>query len=140
MKIFYNSQPTMHLEELQQKWFDALNYAATNAKNFQHQNFTNDTRQSENEKVFTISPSVLDELIAKHEAKGRLEGRAKGRVEGKVKGKAEIIIRILSRRLESPSKPLLKKIKSVQNTIKLDELADFALTCLSLDDFSTALE
>ncbi|MDR0610813.1 MAG: hypothetical protein LBG58_11935 [Planctomycetaceae bacterium] len=92
--------------------------------------------------------SLLDELIAEHEAKGeargKAEGKAKGKAEGEAKGKAEgtakTIIRILSIRLETPSKPLQKKIQSIKNIAKLEELVDFALTCVSLDEFATALK
>jgi hypothetical protein len=73
-------------------------------------------------------------------AEGRIEGRVEGRVEGKVEGKAEMILRILSRRLAPPSKTLEKKICSIRNINKLDELADFALTCVSLNEFMTALK
>jgi hypothetical protein len=68
------------------------------------------------------------------------EGKAEGKVEGKAEGKAETIIRILSRRLELPSKSFQKKIYSIRNIAKLDELADFALTCVSLEEFATALK
>jgi hypothetical protein len=81
---------------------------------------------------------------AEGRAEGRVEGRIEGRTEGKVEGrideKANMIIRILSRRLETPSKIIQKKICSIRNMNKLDELADFALTCVSLDEFMTALE
>jgi hypothetical protein len=73
-------------------------------------------------------------------AKGRVEGRVEGRIEGIVEDRAKMIIRILSRRLELPSMLLQNRISSIQNIDKLDELADFALTCVSLDEFATALE
>jgi hypothetical protein len=41
--------------------------------------------------------------------------------------------------LETPSESLQKKINSIRDIAKLDELADFALTCVSLDEFATAL-
>ncbi|MDR0336413.1 MAG: hypothetical protein LBI18_04915 [Planctomycetaceae bacterium] len=72
--------------------------------------------------------------------KWQAEGKAKGKAEGEAKGKAEMVIRILSRRLELPSKSLQKKICSIQDITKLDELADFALTCVSLNEFATALK
>jgi hypothetical protein len=72
--------------------------------------------------------------------KWRAEGKVEGRTEGIVEGRAKMIIRILSRRLESPPMPLQNRISSIQNIDKLDELADFALTCVSLDEFATALE
>jgi hypothetical protein len=66
--------------------------------------------------------------------------RAEGKTEGRAEGKAETIIRILSRRLTLPSKTLQKKIYSIRNIDQLDELTDFALTCVSLDEFMTALK
>jgi hypothetical protein len=76
--------------------------------------------------------------VDKWRAEGKVEGKAEGATEGEAKGKAEMIIRILSRRLESPPKSLQKKICSIQNITQLDELADFALTCVSLNEFETA--
>jgi hypothetical protein len=64
----------------------------------------------------------------------------KWRAEGEAEGRVKMIIRILSRRLESPSVLLQNRISSIRNIDKLDELADFALTCVSLDEFATALE
>ncbi|MDR2756742.1 MAG: DUF4351 domain-containing protein [Planctomycetaceae bacterium] len=78
-------------------------------------------------------------LVDKWRAEGKAEGKAEGEAEGEAKGKAEMIIRILSRRLESPPKSLQKKILSIHDRTQLDELADFALTCVSLDEFATAL-
>jgi hypothetical protein len=72
--------------------------------------------------------------------KWRTEGRVEGRVEGEAEGRAKTVIRILSRRLGVPSKPLQKKICSIRNIAKLDELTDFALTCVSLKEFATALK
>ncbi|MDR2705827.1 MAG: hypothetical protein LBC02_08630 [Planctomycetaceae bacterium] len=52
-----------------------------------------------------------------------------------------MIIRILTRRLEPPPPiSLQNKIYSIRNITKLDELADFALSCVSLEEFATALE
>jgi hypothetical protein len=64
----------------------------------------------------------------------------KWQAEGEAKGKAEMIVNILSHRLKLPSKRLQKKICSIQDIAKLNELADFAWTCVSLDEFATALE
>ncbi|MDR3196906.1 MAG: DUF4351 domain-containing protein [Planctomycetaceae bacterium] len=82
----------------------------------------------------------VDKWRAEGRDEGRDEGRAEGEAKGEAKGKAEMIIRILSRRLETPSESLQKKINSIREIAKLDELADFALTCVSLDEFATALE
>ncbi|MDR2438311.1 MAG: Rpn family recombination-promoting nuclease/putative transposase, partial [Planctomycetaceae bacterium] len=176
MQIYRKLKPTLHLQESQQEWIDALNYAITSAKHFPPEEYVNVTKQIEQEGDIIMSTSLLDQLIAKGKtegriegkaegrtegkaegrtegraegkaegriegrAEGRTEGRAKGRTEGRVEGKAEMIIRILSRRLRLPSKLLQKKINSIQNSAKLDELADFALTCVSLEEFATALK
>ncbi|MDR0390355.1 MAG: hypothetical protein LBH59_00480 [Planctomycetaceae bacterium] len=65
-------------------------------------------------------------------------GEAKGEAIGEAKGKAESIIRILTRRIDKPSARLQKKIREVHNLNSLDELIDFASTCVSLDEFATA--
>ncbi|MDR2440358.1 MAG: hypothetical protein LBE12_13440 [Planctomycetaceae bacterium] len=80
MKIFYNLRSTRNLEKSQQEWFEALNYAATSVRHFEPQNPLNNTQQTEKEKVFTMSPSLLNELAAKYETKGK----AKGRTEEKI--------------------------------------------------------
>ncbi|MDR2116441.1 MAG: Rpn family recombination-promoting nuclease/putative transposase, partial [Planctomycetaceae bacterium] len=185
--IFQKLQPTLHLKESQQEWYDAVYYATTSAKNFKRRDYIDLTKQIQKEGGIPMSVSLLDELIAEGIAKaqvdfakvqadlakaqvdfakvqadlakaqaegetrgivkgwaegetrgivkGRVEGIAKGRAEGIVKGRAEgeaeMIIRILSRRLKSPPTSLQKKINSIQNLAKLDELADFALTCVS---------
>ncbi|MDR2346613.1 MAG: hypothetical protein LBE18_11145, partial [Planctomycetaceae bacterium] len=58
--------------------------------------------------------------------------------EGISKGKAEDIIRILTRRIEKPSAKLQKRIREVKDINELDELIDFAITCVSLGEFATA--
>ncbi|MDR0610659.1 MAG: Rpn family recombination-promoting nuclease/putative transposase [Planctomycetaceae bacterium] len=136
LEIYRKLQPTIHLKESQQEWYDALHYAASSAKHFKYQDFINLTKQTPKEGGITMSTSLLDELVAKGEAKGKAEGKA----EGEAKGKADTIIRILTHRLKMPPKSLQKKINSIQNIAKLDELIDFALTCVSLNEFATALK
>jgi hypothetical protein len=124
MKIYRKLQPTLHLKKSQQEWFDVLYYASTSAKHFEHQDYINLNKQTQKEGGIPMPISLLDELVA----------------EGKAEGKAEMIIHILTCRLKMPSKSLQKKIYSIKNSAKLDELADFALTCVSLDEFTTALK
>jgi hypothetical protein len=62
----------------------------------------------------------------------------KRKVEGKTEGKAEYIIRVLTRRLGTPPAKLQNQINEVKNVEQLDELFDFATTCVSLDEFATA--
>jgi hypothetical protein len=44
----------------------------------------------------------------------------------------------LTARFEKPSAKLQKQIMSVKDIDKLDELTDFALSCVSLGEFATA--
>jgi hypothetical protein len=90
---------------------------------------------------------VTDELLAEIEkteigAKWRdrwqAVGEAKGIAKGIAKGKAKSIIKCLTVRFEMPSAKLQKQIMKVNDIDKLDELVDFALTCVSLGEFATA--
>ena len=92
---------------------------------------------------FTKREAKITEHFTEREAKIMerfTEREAKNKAESEAKSKAEMIIRILSHRLELPSRTLQDKIISIRNLEKLDELADFALTCISLDEFATALK
>jgi hypothetical protein len=44
----------------------------------------------------------------------------------------------LTRRLGNPSAKLQKQIREVKDINELDELIDFAITCVSLGEFATA--
>ncbi|MDR0391483.1 MAG: hypothetical protein LBH59_06230 [Planctomycetaceae bacterium] len=68
----------------------------------------------------------------------KAEGIAEGEAKGKAEGKAETIIKILASRLETPPAKLQQQIMSVKDIDKLDELTDFALSCVSLGEFATA--
>ncbi|MDR2345634.1 MAG: hypothetical protein LBE18_06175 [Planctomycetaceae bacterium] len=94
-----------------------------------------------------MSPTLLEkikqtpygaEMLNLSRAEGKAEGRTEGRAEGETGGKAEAIIRILTRRLDRPSAKLQEQISEVKNVQKLDELIDFAVTCVSLGEFATA--
>jgi hypothetical protein len=65
-------------------------------------------------------------------------GETRGIAKGKAECKADDIIRILTRRIDKPSARLQKKIREVCDLNQLDELIDFSLTCVSLDEFATA--
>ncbi|MDR2345647.1 MAG: DUF4351 domain-containing protein, partial [Planctomycetaceae bacterium] len=81
---------------------------------------------------------MLNRYRTEGKAEGLSEGISKGKVEGKAEGKAEGIIRILTRRLGNPSAKLQKQIRDVKDINELDELFDFAITCVSLGEFATA--
>ncbi|MDR1483293.1 MAG: hypothetical protein LBT09_00565 [Planctomycetaceae bacterium] len=59
-------------------------------------------------------------------------------IDGRCDGKVEDIIRILIRRFKTPSKKLQKQLKDVKDVDKLNELVDFAMTCVSINEFATA--
>ncbi len=63
-----------------------------------------------------------------------------GRVEGRVEGQAEMIIRILTHRLKTPSKILQSRIRAVSDPRKMNDLGDLAIDCVSLEEFSKALD
>jgi hypothetical protein len=134
MEIYRKLRPTLHLKKSRQEWHDALFYASTSAKHFKHQDYVNVTNQTRQEGGIAMSTSLLDELIAERET---LVAKCE---TNEARGEAKMIIHILTHRLKTPSKSLQKKIYSIQNTTKLEELADFALTCVSLDEFATALK
>ncbi|MDR2760993.1 MAG: DUF4351 domain-containing protein [Planctomycetaceae bacterium] len=62
----------------------------------------------------------------------------RGKAEGLVKARAEDIIRFLTRRFQEPPKKLQRQIMSVRDLEQLDELIDFAATCVSIGEFATA--
>ena len=55
-------------------------------------------------------------------------------------GGARAIIRILTRRFRTVSKPIKNKASSIVNIDRLDQLTDQALDCQSLDEFAEALK
>ncbi|MDR2172381.1 MAG: DUF4351 domain-containing protein [Planctomycetaceae bacterium] len=77
-------------------------------------------------------------IAEKYYTKATTKGKAEGIAEGKVEGIAEGIIRILRKRLSEPSANLQAQIMGVRSEDKLYELLDFAYTCVSLGEFSTA--
>jgi hypothetical protein len=136
IKIYEKLKPTLHIKASQQMWQKILFYMITSAKHFHPEDYQKLLKKIPNKGDVEMTISLIDRMTEKSKA----EGIAEGRTEGKAEGKAEMIIRILSLRLEVPPKSLQKKINSIQNIAKLDELGDFALTCVSLGEFSTALK
>jgi len=67
-------------------------------------------------------------------------GWENGVAEGEIKGGARAIIRILTRRFRTVSKPVKDKVGSITDIDRLDELTDQALDCQSLAEFSKSLQ
>ncbi|MDR2344994.1 MAG: DUF4351 domain-containing protein [Planctomycetaceae bacterium] len=90
-----------------------------------------------------MSPSAAEtywnEAAIQGEARGIEKGEARGIEKGKAIGEANAIIRMLRRRVGEPPARLRNRIMSIQSIDKLDELLDFAFTCVSLGEFATAL-
>ncbi|MDR2346177.1 MAG: DUF4351 domain-containing protein [Planctomycetaceae bacterium] len=76
---------------------------------------------------------------ARGETRGIAIGEARGEARGKAIGEVNSIIRVLRRRVGEPSAELKSRIMNIQSIDKLDELLDFASTCVSLGEFATAL-
>ncbi|MDR1485959.1 MAG: Rpn family recombination-promoting nuclease/putative transposase [Planctomycetaceae bacterium] len=128
-------------------WDKCLYYLFTSAKYFTfdaYQQLVKLTKEL-GDKIMspTAAETYYNQAMTIGEAKGKAEGEAKGKAEGeargKAKGKALSVIRALTRRIEEPSMEVKDKIMSVQSESKLDELFDFALTCVSIGEFETAL-
>jgi hypothetical protein len=84
--------------------------------------------------------TFIEKEFDKGVAVGKAEGKAEGLAAGKAETEARNILRILTRRIKPPSKSLQNKVNAVRDLQKLDELLDFALTCVTLEEFATALE
>jgi hypothetical protein len=70
---------------------------------------------------------------------GKKMGEKRGKANGMFAAKADAIIAVLTERLEVPPKKLQEQIRNVRSIEKLDELIRFAATCVSIGEFSTAL-
>jgi len=65
---------------------------------------------------------------------------ATGYESGVAEGSARTIVRILTRRFRKVSKPVKDKVSSITDIDRLEELADQAVDCKSLDEFAKALD
>ncbi|MDR3108546.1 MAG: hypothetical protein LBU65_02490 [Planctomycetaceae bacterium] len=80
--------------------------------------------------------TVFDETFLE----GKAEGIVEGKTEGMIEGKADGIIRVLTYRIKEPPKSIQNKINSMTSIQKLDELLVLASTCVSMNEFSSALK
>ncbi|MDR2346295.1 MAG: Rpn family recombination-promoting nuclease/putative transposase [Planctomycetaceae bacterium] len=127
-------------------WDTSLWYLYTSAKHFTREMFDQLTTLTKKLGVKVMSTSAFKTHMkevrilseARGEAKGEAKGEARGEARGEAKGIASAIIRLLNRRVGEPSLELQDKIKSIRSIDKLDELLDFAITCVSLGEFETA--
>jgi hypothetical protein len=59
------------------------------------------------------------------------------KAEGETEAKTESIIDILTHRFKKPSMKLQRRIMQAQSTDELNKLLEFALSCVSVDEFAT---
>ena len=72
--------------------------------------------------------------------RGMEKGMEKGMELGISQGEAKAILRTLTRRFHSIPKSLREGIFAITNLKRLEELADFAFDCESLDEFAAAIK
>ncbi|MDR2345668.1 MAG: DUF4351 domain-containing protein, partial [Planctomycetaceae bacterium] len=126
-------------------------YFYTSAKYFTRETYEKLVTLTQNLGVKIMSPSAAETYwneatvqgetrgIAIGEARGIEKGKSIGETIGEARGAANAIIRMLRRRVGEPSAELKNRIMNVRSIDKLDELLDFASTCVSLGEFATAL-
>ena len=129
MRIYKKLSPNLREPGYQRIWQDCLYYALSSAKNFTGQDCkaiiteirnTGDTIMSTTEFI-----SAADQLIE--------EGIAIGEVRGKV-------LAILEVRFNKVPKEIVNTIRSMTDPVALESLVEHAKSCVSLDEFSEALE
>ena len=131
LKILQKLLPYLHLAEVQKDWRDDLYYALTSAKNFSPQQCAEVYQKANETGVVTMSPVLIDQLLA--------EGKAIGLEKGLEKGRIETLIRILTKRLGKVPPDISDKLYAIHDLDVLGQLTDAALDCQSLDEFETSL-
>ncbi|MEP7337286.1 MAG: hypothetical protein ABI977_06035 [Acidobacteriota bacterium] len=67
--------------------------------------------------------------------KGREEGRQEGREEGRIEGEIKLLLKVLSARFGEIPKRLNEIILRIDDSNLLEQLAEVAVTCASMDEF-----
>ena len=79
-------------------------------------------------------------LVQKWLAQGMEKGMEKGKAEGEITRETKAILRTLTKRFHSVPQSLEKQIHAIADLERLEQLADFAFDCTSLDEFAEALK
>ncbi|MDR1492086.1 MAG: Rpn family recombination-promoting nuclease/putative transposase [Planctomycetaceae bacterium] len=144
MEIFELLKPHFDQPEVLQEWLKDLYYLVTSGKYFTHDVYEQVKTKIEKRGIKIMSISVIDQLYAEGIEKGIEQGMErgfeKGIAEGIEKGIAEGILRTLNKRFKRVPKKFEKQILTIANLEKLEELADFAYDCVTLDEFEKALK
>jgi hypothetical protein len=137
-------------------WDISLWYLFTSAKHFTYKTYDNLINLTQKLGVKIMTPSAAETYFKQGETRGETRGiaigetrgiaigetrgRAIGETRGRAMGEIRAIIRVLSHRVGEPSEELQNRIMEIQSIDKLDELLEFASTCVSLGEFATALD
>ena len=84
--------------------------------------------------------TFMEIFVEKGRVEGRVEGEARGKAEGEAEGTVKSILRILTRRFRKVPASLEARIRVITDLTYLEELADFAFDCESLEEFSKSLK
>ncbi|MDR2761033.1 MAG: DUF4351 domain-containing protein [Planctomycetaceae bacterium] len=94
-----------------------------------------------------MTPSVIETYYDQATKQGITIGETRGIAIGETRGESSgraalsrIVTRDLRRRFGELSEELQNRITETQSLGKLEELSEFALTCVSLGEFETALD
>ena len=118
------TQNPRHYELARGIWYYMIRYAKNMTKTDFHEVVTEVRKNvEEGDKMSTLAQIFIDEGIAL----------------GKTEGKAEGILRTLKWRFHAVPESLQAQVPAITNLASLDDLADFAFVCESLDDFAAAL-
>ncbi|MDR2761032.1 MAG: Rpn family recombination-promoting nuclease/putative transposase [Planctomycetaceae bacterium] len=132
-------------------WDISLWYLCTSAKHFTTGMYEKLIKLTQEIGGKIMTPSVIETYydqatkqgITIGETRGIAIGETRGEIRGESSGRAalsRIVTRDLRRRFGELSAELQNRITETQSLGKLEELSEFALTCVSLGEFETALD
>jgi hypothetical protein len=127
--IFANYNGTPLSDEIRENVQDIVEYAHSTNNNL---NINQIEQALEN--VFPESEiKIMTSVMLK-------DVEARGKAEGEARGEAKIILRTLTRRLGHVPESVREQLYEIQDIERLDQLADVALDCQSIDEFENQLK
>jgi hypothetical protein len=140
MEVFELLKPYFDESEILQEWLNDLYYLLLSGKYFTDEDYKNVKTFVEKEGVKVMSLSAFDQLIEEGIEKGIEQGIEQGIEKGIEQGIKQAILRTLSKRFKGVPSKIEKRILSIADLEKLEELADFAYDCVTLGEFEKALK
>ena len=67
------------------------------------------------------------------------KGIEQGREQGEIERETKAILRTLTKRFKAVPEPLEEQVRAIADLERLEQLADFAFECKSLEEFGEAL-